>query len=185
VSARSAALRARGGLGRVTAVPLLVRAAVFGSALSAFVVAYPVQLTTSRLMGVLVLAALLPAVSPRGRGATVAVVLAVLGWLLDTGWNGQPVALVRLLVLATLIYLVHSLTALAAALPYDAVVAVDVVGRWLGRTFAVVSGSAVVTVGVLALTAPAGSGNVAVVAVAGFAAAVGAAVLLAWLLRRP
>lgn len=170
---------------RITLVPALVRVGAAGCALAALVVAYPAALLATRVTGLLVLAALWPAVAARGRGATVVALLAVAGWIADTTWYGQPPTLGRLVALATLLYLLHSLTALAAVLPYDALVRVDVVALWLARAFAVVLASAVLTGLVWGITGQGGRGTVVAAAVVGFAAAVGLAGLLAWLLRRP
>lgn len=169
---------------RATLTPLLVRFAIALCGVLAVVTAYPVQLTASRYAPVLMVVAVLPAFLPRGRAGTVAAVLTVGGWVLDTTWYDQPVVLWRVLTLATLLYLAHTLTALAAALPYDALVDLDVVMLWLGRALAVVLGSAVLTVVVLSVTGElAGPAHLAAT-LAGLAAAVGATVLLARLLRR-
>ncbi len=170
---------------RATLTPLLLRCGVFLCALAAFTVAYPAPVLASRVTGVLLLVAALPALWPRGWGATLVAVGAVGGWILDTTWYEQPVALWRLLALAGLLYLVHTLAALAAVLPYDAVVATEVVAHWLARAFAVVLGSAVLAVTVLALTGAAGGGAFLAASLLGLVVAVGVAGLLAWLPRRP
>ena len=177
--------RARRVAGRATLTPLLVRCAVFLSGLLALVVAYPANVLASQLLAVLVVAAAAPAFAPRGRAATVLAVLVIAGWVLDTTYYDRPVVLWRVLALATTLYLGHTLTALAAALPSDAVVHLDVVTRWLLRGFAVVLASAVLTVVVLAVTRDLAGDTFMVATLVGLGAAVGAAALLSWLLRRP
>ena len=84
----------------------------------------------------------------------------------------------------TLAYLAHTLAALAAAVPYDAVVNADVVTAWLGRAAAVVLISAVLTVGALGLATELAGGAFVVATLIGLAGAVAATMLLARLLRR-
>jgi hypothetical protein len=88
------------------------------------------------------------------------------------------------LALATLLYLGHTLTALAAVLPSDAVVNLDVVGTWLARALAVVLISAVLTVVALGLTAELAGGAFLLATLVGLAGAVGATMLISRLLRR-
>ncbi|HWH00337.1 MAG TPA: hypothetical protein VNV66_13655 [Pilimelia sp.] len=171
-------------LRRAAPVPLAVRAGVFVAWLGALLVALPAPVVTGRLAGVLVLVALGPAVLPRGRWGTSVAVVAVLGWLAGTAWYGDPPRLPALLALAVLLYGGHSLTALAAVLPYDAQVsAADVVG-WLART-AVVAGAGA-GFGVAAL-AVAGTGGRAFPAasLAGLGLVLALVWLLVWLYRRP
>jgi hypothetical protein len=169
---------------RATPVPLGVRCGVFLAGLVAVVVAYPATILFTRYGMLLLLAPLLPAVLPRGRTPTVVAVLAVLGWLYATTVGDSRIELWRLLALAGSLYLLHSLAALAAVLPYDAVVPVEVVARWVGRALGVVLGSAVL--GILALVAAGSSGDRAVLAASllGLAVAMAVAALLAWLWRR-
>lgn len=169
---------------RTTAVPLLVRGGIFLSALVALAVAYPPVVVASRLVGVLLLVALVPAVAPRRVGATLAVLVALAGWVVSTSRDGEPIALWRLLVLAGALYLTHSLSALAALLPYDLVVAPEVVARWGLRALAVVLGSAVFAVLLLSVVGEPADRSLLVAALGGLAVAVSAAGLLGWLQRR-
>ena len=177
--------RARTVATRATPTPLLVRGAIALCGLLSVVVAYPAAVVSSQYVLVPLLVAVVPAVLPRGRAATVAAMTAVAGWILDTTWFNQPVVLWRVLAVATGLYLAHTLTALAAALPYDAVVHPDVVTRWLGRAFAVVLVSAVLTVVASALTAQLAGSAFLLATLVGLGAAVGVTALLARLLRRP
>src|SRR3954452_77479 len=98
----------RRALGRATLVPFLVRCGIALSFVLAMSVAWPADIAASRYMLLLFLVAIYPAVAPRGRGATVVILVAVGGWLLDTTWYDQRVALWRVLSLATLLYAGHS-----------------------------------------------------------------------------
>jgi hypothetical protein len=169
---------------RVTLAPLLVRCGIFLSALAAVALAYPVAVLTSRFGGLLLLVAVLPAVAPKRGLPTIAALVVVAGWALSTSQYGEPVALWRLLGLATFLYLTHSLTALAALLPYDAVVAPETLIRWVLRTSGVVLGSAVLAVLLLSLVGRTGDRTHLVAALGGLAVAVVAAALLSRLHRR-
>jgi len=176
--------RARTAFGRATAIPFLIRCGIALCGLLAMSVSWPQSLLASQYFVVIGLVALYPAVAPRGRGFTLAALVAVAGWLVDTvGYNAR-VELWRVLALATLLYLGHTLTALAAVLPYDAVVNLDVVGAWLARAMAVVLVSAVLTVVALELSSALSGGAFLLATLVGLAGAVGATMLIARLLRR-
>jgi hypothetical protein len=177
--------RARTAAARATALPLLVRGGIAMSLVLAMLVAWPTAATASRYVVLLALVGVYPAVAPRGRGVTFTVLVVVGGWILDTTWFDARVALWRVLSIAALVYLGHTLAALAAVLPYDAIVNVDVVGGWLGRALLVVLISAVLTVFTLGLTAELAGGAFMIATLVGLAAAVGVTLLLGRLLRRP
>jgi hypothetical protein len=176
--------RARTALGRATLVPLLVRFGIALCLILAMTAAWPAELVASRSMLPLFAVAIYPAVAPRGRGATAAVLTVVAGWVADTSWYDTRIALWRVLAIGTLLYLGHTLAALAAQLPYDAVVNLDVVVNWLIRAGAVVLTSAVLTVIALGLAEELAGPAFVIATVVGLAAAAGATVLLARLLRR-
>ena len=176
--------RARTAFSRVTMIPFLVRLGIALTGVLAMSVAWPPSLLASEFFVPIAAVAIYPAVVPRGRGGTLSALVAVAGWLVDTAGYEARVALWRVLAIATLLYLGHSLTALAAALPYDAVVNADVLGNWLGRALGVVLVSAVLTVIVLALTADLAGGAFLIATLVGLAGAVGATMLIARLLRR-
>jgi hypothetical protein len=176
--------RARRVAGRATLVPLLVRCGIALSLVLAMVVAWPAEIAGGRFLLPLVAVAVYPAIAPRGRGATLAVLVVLAGWIVDTTWFDARVALWRVLAIGALLYLGHTLTALAAVLPYDAVVNIDVVTTWLGRAAAVVLISAVLTVIALGLTAELAGGAFVIATLVGLAGAVAATMLLARLLRR-
>jgi hypothetical protein len=163
--------------------PLLVRAGIFLTALGALLTAYPTDLVTSRLvLGLMVLAAA-AAVAPRSWTVTAVALLAVGGWLYSTMGYEEPVTLPRVFGIAGLLYLTHSLAALGAALPLDAVVNPEVLTRWAGRAMLVVVGSAVPALAVVVI-ADAVRGAFLLASLLGLAAAVCLAGLLTYLLRR-
>jgi hypothetical protein len=175
--------RIRAAAERATPGPLLVRAGVFVTALGALLTAYPADLLASRVLLGLVLLAAVPMIAPRGRGATVVAIFAIAGWLVATMGYQEPITLPRLFSLTGLLYLTHSLAALAAALPLDAVVAPEVLARWVGRALLVVAASAVPALVVL-IVADAVRGAFLLASLVGLAFAVGITALLTYLLRR-
>lgn len=137
--------------GRAAAGPLLVRLGVLLCAAVAVGLALPADLVL-RPVGLLaaVVVAILPAAFPRTRLVGLAIFLCAFGWLAGTIAYDQAIAIPRLIGLATALYLVHSLAALAAVLPYDAVVGPGVIVAWLVRAIGIVSASAIVSVLLLA-----------------------------------
>jgi hypothetical protein len=175
-------------LERLTLGPLLVRSGLFLSAAAALLLAAPPSgRSAPAILAGLVLAAA-PAFAPGGPLPAVVILAAAATWGLATEAFGQPVTLARVLLLATLLYLVHSLSALAAALPSDAVVAPEVGYRWLARALGVVLAAAVLSTATLAglagLAGQAGGRHVAA-SLAGLALAVALAALLARSARPP
>ncbi len=169
---------------RATVVPTLVRCGIALCGVLAMAVSWPTELLASQFVALLVVIAIWPAAAPRGRAATFAALVAVTGWIVDTAGYDSRIALWRVLALATLLYLGHTLTALAAVLPYDAVVNLDVPGLWLGRALIVVLVSAVLTVLALGLTADLGGGAFQLATLVGLTAAIGVTALLVRLTRR-
>ena len=176
--------RARTVVRRATVLPLLVRCGAFFCALLAFMVAYPVEVVGGQLVLPLLVVAVAPALVPHGRAGTVAAVAAVVGWVADTTWYAHPVVLWRVVALAAFLYLGHTLTALAAVLPYDALVDLNVLTGWLARGLAVVLASSVLLVVVLSQVSRAGGPAYLAATLLGLAAAAGTALLLSRLLRR-
>lgn len=176
--------RARVALGRATVVPFLIRCGIALAGLIAMSVAWPTALLASQFFVPIGLVAVYPAVVPRGRGATFSALVVVVGWLVDTVGFDSSVALWRVLVLATMLYIGHTLTALAAVLPFDAIVNLDVVATWLARALVVVLISAVLTVAALGLSADLAGGAFLAATLTGLASGAGATMLIARLLRR-
>ncbi|MFI1990166.1 hypothetical protein [Actinoplanes sp. NPDC020271] len=169
---------------RATVVPVLVRCGIALAGVFAMVVAWPIELVASQFVVPLLVIAVWPAFAPRGRSATFAALVTVGGWIVDTAGYDSRIALWRVVTLATLLYLGHTLTALAAVLPYDGVVNLDVPGLWLGRALVVVLISAVLTVLALGLTEDLGGDAFQLATLVGLAAATGVTVILVRLTRR-
>ncbi|WP_213452851.1 hypothetical protein [Rhizomonospora bruguierae] len=169
---------------RSTPGPLLIRAAVALTGAAALVTAYPAKLVFGPGAALMLVIAALPALLPRGRMATVVVVLAVLGWLMSTTVFAEGVNPGRLVALSALLYLAHTLTALAAVLPYDAIVAPEALGGWIIRALAVAAGSGVVSMGLLIVTGAARGPGFLAATLAGLALAIALVALLPWLNRR-
>ncbi|MEV4705752.1 hypothetical protein [Actinoplanes sp. NPDC049316] len=177
--------RTRRVVTRATVLPLAVRCGAGLAFFAAMTVAWPVSLVVSRYAVLLAVVAVYPAFAPRGRGPTLTIVTVVAGWLVDTTWYDARIALWRVLAIATLTYAGHTLAALAAVLPYDSMVNADVVTGWLTRAGLTILLSAVLTVLALGLTAELAGGAFVLATLVGLAAAVGLALLLSRLLRRP
>ncbi|MGW4497131.1 hypothetical protein ACWENR_00705 [Micromonospora sp. NPDC004336] len=175
---------ARYAVARVSPTPLLVRAGILLTTLAGLALAYPSEALSGRPLLGLVVVALLPAVGPRRVWPTFAALVTVGGWLVATDGYGRPIALWRLLAVAAMLYLTHTLCALAAVLPYDAVVDPDVVARWLARAGAVLLGTFVLGVLLLEVGGSGGDAGSQVATVAGLLVAVALTALLGWLLRR-
>lgn len=169
---------------RVSLTPLLVRVGIFVTVLVGFLVAYPAEMFTARALLALTVVAVLPAVGPRRVWPTFAALVMIGGWLLATAGFDRPIALWRLLAVAALLYLAHSLCALAALLPFDALVDPDLIARWLTRAGAVVLASAVLGILLVWLGEAGGGRGFQTMTVVGLLVAVGLSALLGWLLRR-
>ncbi|MDZ5442027.1 hypothetical protein U2F26_04675 [Micromonospora sp. 4G57] len=169
---------------RVSLAPLLVRAAIFLTVLVGFLLAYPVQVFAPRALLALTVVAVLPAAGPRRVWPTFAALVTVGGWLLASAGFDRPIALWRLLAVATLLYLAHTLCALVALLPFDGVVDPDLILRWLARAGAVVLASAVLGILLAGLSGAGADRGFQAATVAGLLVAVAVSALLGWLLRR-
>ncbi|MGC1211148.1 MAG: hypothetical protein WA890_07800 [Micromonospora sp.] len=185
VAALNERIRAlRYAVNRVSLIPLLVRVGIFLVVLVGFLVAYPVEVFTARSLLALTVVAVLPAVGPRRVWPTFAVLVMVGGWLLAVAGFDRPIALWRLIAVSALLYLAHSLCALAALLPFDAVVDPDLVARWLSRAGGVVLAGAVLGILLVWFGEVGGGRGFQTATVVGLLVAVGLSGLLGWLVRR-
>jgi hypothetical protein len=137
---------------RAAAGPLLVRLGIMVFAALSLTLTFPSEvLYNVAAIPPVGVVALLPAVFPRTRMVGLAVFACAFGWLVGTIFYGESVSVGRLVGLSSALYLMHSLAALAAVLPYDAVVSPGVLTGWLLRAVGVVAASALVSVALLAL----------------------------------
>ncbi|TDB70369.1 hypothetical protein [Micromonospora sp. KC721] len=169
---------------RVSPTTLLVRFGIFVVVLAGLLLAYPAQLFQSRTLLALAVVAALPAAGPRRIWPTFAAIVTVGGWVMASAGYDRPIALWRLLAVAAFLYLGHTLCALAAVLPYDALVDPDVLVRWLARAAAVILATWVVGVVLAWLGGIGDAAGSQAATVVGLLVAVGGSGLLGWLLRR-
>jgi len=132
-----------GRVRRTTPGPMLVRIGLFVAAQLGLVLAWPLAVTRSPAFLAFLVVAVLTMLFPRGPMPTLYLFVALVGWLVSTLLLGSAANFLGLLLLASALYLVHNLAALAAVLPYDAVVAPGVLLRWLGRAGLVLALTAV------------------------------------------
>lgn len=168
-------------LHRLTSIPLLLRSGLFLSAVTGLLLAAPPPLRGSApvLVGLVALAGA-AAAAPGGPVPGLVLLTGAAGWVLATELFDQPVRVATVLVLAALLYLVHSLAGLAAALPPDALVAPDLVLGALARAGGTIAAGSLLAAGGLAVLGRLPEGRSA----AGVLAGLGLAVALAWLLAR-
>jgi hypothetical protein len=164
--------------------PLLVRGALYFAGLIAQVVAWPADVVFGRGALVFLVVAALPVISPRGRLVSLTILCGVAGWLTATTAWGEPLSPWRLVLLAASLYGVHTLAALAAVLPYDAIVSATVLTRWLLRAGLVVGLTVVVAMFTLLVPEYLGHGRYLLASLAGLALMIGLAGYLAALVRR-
>ena len=169
---------------RIGPGPLLVRGALFFAGLVAEAVAWPVEVTFNSTGLLFVLAAAVPMTAPRTRLVTAFLLTGVLGWLVSTTAYGESLAYWRLVIVAAALYGVHTLAALAAVLPMDAIVSMDVLANWLLRAGVVVGLTVIVALFTLVVPAYLGGHRYLVASILGLAAMIGLAWYLAALVRQ-
>ncbi|HEX6684954.1 MAG TPA: hypothetical protein VF062_19350 [Candidatus Limnocylindrales bacterium] len=134
---------------RVTPVPLILRMVVFLASFSGLWLASPQQASVPRLILIMVFIATLPALLPGTRIVDVVLIGIVAAWVATTLGVGEPAEPVRVFAIATALYLAHSAAALAAAMPYDAIVDAQVPLRWAARCALVIIAGGVITAAVV------------------------------------
>jgi hypothetical protein len=169
---------------RATAAPTLVRLTAAAAALVSLGVALPTSMVFSR--SVLLLAPLAVGVGlfPRTRWTSLVALLAVVAWLVTTLARQNTVTLWRTVLLAGGLYLMHAAAALAAMLPYDAVVAPGLLVRWLIRVVLVLIASLGVAVSGMVVVGELQAVRTLAAPIIGSAIAAAIAGLLAWQIRR-
>jgi hypothetical protein len=138
--------------GRAAAGPLLVRAGVAVFAALSMVLAFPGEVMRNfAAIAVAGVVAVLPAAFPRSRLVGLAIFACAFGWLIGTIVYDETIQVPRLIGLSSALYLMHTLAALAAVLPYDVVLSPGVLTGWLVRAAGVVAVSALVSIALLVL----------------------------------
>jgi hypothetical protein len=158
--------------------PAAVRVVVFLAAAAGMWIAAPTAFVSLRLLLPIAVAAALPALVPSGRvvGVTMAFIIGL--WVTATLAFGEPATPGRTFMAACALYLTHSAAALAAALPYDAIVDNQVIVRWAARAAMVIIASGVITA-LIVLLAPLLTPTTSVLAlIAGFAVSLALVALL-------
>ena len=173
---------------RCTPAALFIRAAAALAALSAMVLALPLNSVDGFRVVAAAVIVFLPAaavgVLPRSRWVTLYAMAVVGVWVVSSVGFGEPAGLGRVTLLAASLYVMHRAATFAAVLPTDAVVAPGVMGRWLRRTVATTAAGLTVGVGSLAGARLLPEAQSAVGPIVGSLVAVGLVALLVWLLMR-
>jgi hypothetical protein len=172
------------GARRLGPGPMLVRGGLYLSGVVAQAVAWPGDVIFGRWAGLFLVLAFLPVIAPRSRAVTITIITAVVGWLAATTAYGESLAYWRLVALAASLYGVHTLAALAAVLPYDAIVSGSVLTRWMLRAGLVVALTVVVAMFTLLVPAYLGGHRYLLASLAGLVLMTGLAGYLAALVRR-
>lgn len=124
---------------------------------------------------------LVAAGSPRQGGAGLALGAGIGSWLAGYGWDGTP-PLADTLPFALALYLLHTATALAAAVPVGVRVRAEVLRRWLGRCLVELAVAAVLVAASYGVGHPNGSSVLVLLGLAGVIVLIGVPVLV---LHRP
>lgn len=127
---------------RATSGPLLVRALLFAATLVAVALAVPAGMLIGKGLAAAFVGAVVVTLAPRSRMVTTVLLATGMGWVVTTVAFDDRVLAWRLVALASAMYLVHTLAALAAVLPYDAVIPPGVLAAWLMRASGIVAISA-------------------------------------------
>jgi hypothetical protein len=171
-------------IARATAWPFAVRLTVFAAAMLAQGFAYPARTLLGGPLVAMVLLAALPALWPRTAAVSTFWLITVTGWIFATTLLDGVTTLTRLVGLSVCLYVVHTGAALAAVLPYDAVVDPVVVARWLLRAAVIVAGSLGLSVAALFAVSDLSNRTYLVATLLGLVPAVAVVWLLAVVSRR-
>lgn len=128
---------------RVTPGGLLCRGLTFGFTLAALLLAVPAWALDMRIVGFVAVAAGLVAGFPGTRVVSLVLLGAVAGWVISLLGGTEGMTLWKLIGFASSLYLAHSSAALAAVVPFDAVLAPEVLARWYVRSLGVVGITAI------------------------------------------
>jgi hypothetical protein len=177
---------------RVAAGPALLRLTAALAALVALITALPLDQVLAaplsvplRIGGAAVAVSVAVGVLPRTRWVSLVALGVIALWLIATIGFGVTASVARVGLLAAALYLMHAAAAFAAALPYDCVIAPEVLLRWVRRVTSVLGLSLLTGLGLMGLAGKLPAARSVVGPIVGSIAAAGLAGLLAWhLLRR-
>lgn len=176
--------RARTSVGRATAASLRIRALVFTAALAALLLSCPAPVpVVSWLLVAFTPLALVPAVRPAGWSPAAVMFTAAGCWFIATAGLDAEVRAWRVTALACSLYLLHASAALAAVVPFDAVVPAGLVCHWAVRPVVVLATTGGLAGAVVGALAGLSGWTHRVAAVCGAAAATGVVALLAVAIR--
>lgn len=159
---------------------VVLRSVVFAAGLAGMALALPSGMEPWTRLLVAALVGLLPALGPGSWTVTAMELVTVVTWVLRPMAAGAPSTWGALVVLAALLYLHHSASALAAAVPMDTALAMTVWTGWLRRLYAVIGVTVLLAACGLLLASWVGIARTVVVPVVG----VLAALVVGWLLSR-
>jgi hypothetical protein len=171
-------------LRRTAPGPALVRLIAAGAALAGFVAAVPGPMARSAALVPLAVVAAGVGLFPRTRWVSLTMLATVGAWVVNSIENEVSWFAVRAVAIMVALYVTHSAAALAAVLPYDAVMTAGMVTRWALRVGAIVSVSLVLAVSAVLLLAVVPVESSVVGPIAGAVTAAALAGLLVWSLRR-
>jgi hypothetical protein len=181
---RSRIDRMRDAVHRTAAGVVLLRLIVGVAAFAALALAFPASTLLPPGLWVLAFFAVGTAMAPRSRWVALVALTALAGWLTTTIGYGEEIALWRVSSLGAALYLMHTGAALAAVLPYDAVISPGVLVRWFRRTAAIVAVSLIVGVSALIVAERLRAEATLAAPLIGVAAAAALALVLVSLVRR-
>jgi hypothetical protein len=163
---------------RASAAPTLVRLVILLAAGGSMLLA-------ARPLAALQLLALLPALFPRTLITTAFILFTFVLWLSGSGIDPSRITLWRVCALAMTLYIVHIGAALAAVLPYDAVLTPGVFRPWIVRVgiVALLTTAVGAFVFLVRRVVDAGAGTVGAT-VGGFVVLITTVILLAYLGNR-
>lgn len=165
-------------LARVTAVPLILRMVIFLSALLGLWLAAPAEASPPRFLLAMAFLAALPGLLPGTRLVDLVMLSMLAGWVVTTLGLGEPAEPWRVFGIGVALYLTHSAAALAAVLPYDAVVDSQVPLRWAARCGLVIVGAGVLTAAIVVMARTITPGTSVVVLLLGLAVVIGTIAML-------
>jgi hypothetical protein len=121
--------------------------------------------------------ALVAVINPAGAGAGLALGSAIGGWFAGFGWHGAP-PLAATVGFALSLYVLHTATALAAAVPLSTQLRAPVLGRWSRRCLLELAVAGVLAATSYGLGRPAGSDLLQLLGLLGVLVLIGVPVLL-------